>query len=87
MIEIKPELRTLPVGFGEPDFGRFLANKLDDHFESQAARLSRYYLDMVKHALQADCNRLAWEYARAAAHWRTVDRDRISGGLLAGGPQ
>lgn len=76
-----PDL-TLPLGFGEGTFRRFVAHKLDDHFEKKAAQLSSHYLQMCKAALDRDCPLLAWSFAQAAAHWRTVDRDRTTGVVL-----
>lgn len=73
---------TLPRGFGDPQFKRFIAHRLDDHFEPIAAQLSAHYLAKVKRAMELDCHKLAWEFACAAAHWRTVSEDRLNGAKL-----
>ena len=70
---------TLPRGFGEPNFERFIAHKLDNHFAPKAALLMTDALAKCRTALECDCHLLAFEYAKAAAHWRRLHDDTRRG--------
>lgn len=79
-----PDL-TLPVGFGDAQFQSFVASKLDDHFESEADRRMNYCLEGCRFVMEhgrrghPGAEELAFNLAKAAAHWRTVAQDRRSG--------
>ena len=83
-IVISPDA-TLPPGLTDPKFERFGSDKLDYYFASKAAQLSHHYLDMVKIAMEKNCNTLAWEFAKASAHWKRIDEDLVAGVQLVNG--
>lgn len=82
-----PDL-TLPATFGDPQFERFLESKLDDHFGEQAEWRMQACLDGCRHVLEYGsgteaANELAFNLAKAAAHWRRLAEDRRTGELVA----
>jgi len=88
---IDPDL-TLPVGFGDTQFQRFVAHKLDDNFEQQADMRMSACLNGCRYVMEhgrkghPGADELAFNLAKAAAHWRSVAQDRISGAELVEAP-
>jgi hypothetical protein len=83
---VDPDL-TLPATFGDPQFERFLESKLDDRFADQAEARMQACLDgcrcVMEHGSGTEAaNLLAFDLAKAAAHWRRLAEDRRTGELI-----
>ncbi len=78
---------TIPPGFGEPRFKRFISSRLDDHFAPQAAQRMHACLEGCRFVMEYGSNseasgELAFNLAKAAAHWRGLDEDAQRGAVL-----
>ena len=79
-----PDL-TLPVMFGDPQFERFIESRLDEEFGEQADARMHSCLEGCRYVLEhgrkghPGAEELAFNLAKAAAHWRRLSEDRRTG--------
>jgi len=81
---------TLPLGLTDPRFEAFISSRLDDHFAPKADKLFDSALHNCRVVMEhgtggPGANELAFNFAKAAAHWRKVAEDYRRGDVLVEG--